>query len=73
MDHCFKDVVVVRPGDQNGNNMVLKITTNQGLGIHGDYRINLGSIAIERLNAVKIKLDQSTSRDGPVRKSIMDV
>ena len=34
MDHCFKDVVVVRPGDQNGNNMVLKITTNQGLGIH---------------------------------------
>ena len=34
MEHCFKDVVVVRTGDQNGNSMVLKITTNQGLGIH---------------------------------------
>ena len=30
----FKDVVVVRPGDQNGNSMVLKLTTHQGLGIH---------------------------------------
>jgi glyoxylase-like metal-dependent hydrolase (beta-lactamase superfamily II) len=34
MEHCFKDVVVVRPGDQNGDSMVLKLTTNQGLGIH---------------------------------------
>ena len=34
MEHCFKDVVVVRSGDKNGNSMVLKITTNQGLGIH---------------------------------------
>ena len=34
MEHCFKDVVVVRPGDENGNSMVLKLTTNQGLGIH---------------------------------------
>ena len=34
MEHCFKDVVVVRTGDRNGNSMVLKLTTNQGLGIH---------------------------------------
>ena len=34
MEQFFKDVVVVRSGDQNGNSMVLKITTNQGLGIH---------------------------------------
>ena len=34
MEHSFKDVVVVRPGDRNGNGMILKLTTNQGLGIH---------------------------------------
>ena len=34
MEHSFKDVVVVRPGDRNGNGVILKLTTNQGLGIH---------------------------------------